>query len=69
MQCISLSMLYRVVLIFPDTVSLSDFIEYLEVPGEIDGREYTFVGELTEEQIRTARSSFGAYVRVARTID
>ena len=62
-------MLYRAVLIFPDTDSLADFVTYLEMPGEVDGKEYTFVGTLTEEQITTARSIFGAYVRVVRIIE
>ena len=60
---------YRVVLIFPDTKSLADFIGYLEVPGEVDASIYTFVGNLTEEQIKMARSSFGAYVRLGRMLD
>ena len=62
-------MLYRVVLIFPDTKSLADFIEYLKLPGEVDGKEYTFTGNLTEEQIKTARTMFGAYVRLVRIIE
>lgn len=62
-------MLFRVVLIFPDTESLADFIGYLEVPGEISGKEYTFVGNLTEEQIKDARIRFGAYVRVVRRLE
>jgi hypothetical protein len=61
-------MLYRVVLIFPDTVSLADFVEYLKTPGEVDGREHTFVGNLSEEQIKTARLGFDAYVRVMKEI-
>ena len=61
-------MLYRVVLIFPDTESLSGFIEYWQVAGEVDGNEYTYVGNLNEEQIRTAHLLFGAYVRVMREL-
>jgi hypothetical protein len=61
-------MLYRVVLIFPDTDSLAGFVEYLEAPGEVDGREYSFVGNLTEEQITIARLDFGAYVKVIREL-
>lgn len=62
-------MLFRVVLIFPDTKRLADFIEYLEVPGEVDGKEYSFVGNLTEEQIKTAQVSFNAYVRLLRIME
>ena len=62
-------MLYRVVLIFPNTESLADFIEYLELPGEVNSWEYSFVGNLTEEQIEMARASFEAYVRVLRIIE
>ena len=62
-------MLYRVVLIFPDTVSLAEFVAYLEVPGEVNGREYTFVGNLDEKQIEKARVYFGAYVKVMREAD
>jgi hypothetical protein len=59
-------MFYRVVLIFPETKNLSDFIEYLKVPGEVNSSEYTFVGYLTEDQIKIARSTFNAYVRAVR---
>ncbi len=62
-------MLYRVVLIFPDTERLADFIEHLEVPGEVNNREHAFVGNLNEDQIITACSAFGAYVRVMRIIE
>lgn len=62
-------MLYRVVLIFPDSKSLADFVEYLKIPGEIDGKEYSFVGNLTGDQIDTARLSFSAYVRLLRTME
>jgi hypothetical protein len=62
-------MLYRVVLIFPDTKRLADFIGHLEVPGEVDGGLYTFVGNLNEEQIRIACLSFGAYIRVMRIVE
>ena len=59
-------MVYRVVLIFADITSLAAFVEQLEISGEVYGNEYTFVGVLTDEQIRIARLEFGAYVRVAR---
>jgi hypothetical protein len=62
-------MLFRVVLIFPDTQSLAGFVEYLKVPGEIDSRVDAFVGDLDEEQIKIARFKFGAYIRVMRIID
>jgi hypothetical protein len=62
-------MQYRVVLIFPDTESLADFIAQLEVLGEVNGQEYTFVGILSEGQIRTARQLFNAYVRVVRELE
>lgn len=61
-------MLYRVVLIFADTKDLAAFVEYSQVPGEVNNREYTFVGNLNEEQIKTARFHFGAYVRVIREL-
>ena len=62
-------MLYRVVLIFPDQISLADFILQLEVPGETNNLETAFVSDLDEEQIMTACKSFGAYVRVARELE
>ena len=62
-------MLYRVVLIFADTNSLAAFIEHIEVSGEVSNREYSFVGNLAEEQIKEARTSFGAYVRVLRKLE
>jgi hypothetical protein len=55
-------MVYRVVLIFPDTERPAGFVEYLEVPGEVNCREHIFVGYMAEEQIKTARESFAAYV-------
>lgn len=61
-------MLYRVVLIFPDTEHLSEFIARMELPGEANGRDCTFVGTLDESQIRVARLQFGAYVRVVRVL-
>ena len=59
-------MFYRVVLIFADTERLAAFVEYLQISGQVYGNEYTFVGVLSEEQIRIARLMFGAYVRLAR---
>lgn len=61
-------MFYRVVVIFPDTNSLAEFVEWLESSGEIFGNEYTFVGNLTAEQIKGARN-FGGYVRAARELE
>lgn len=61
-------MFYRVVVIFPDTNSLADFVEWLESAGEVHGNEYTFVGNLTAAQIKGARD-FGAYVRAARELE
>jgi len=61
-----LEMFYRVVLIFADTERLAGFLEHLQTPGEVYGNDYTFVGILSEEQIRIARQQFGAYVRAAR---
>ena len=62
-------MRYRVVLIFPTTARLADFVAYLELPGEVSSWDYSFVGNLTEEQIGTARDSFEAYVRVLRILE
>ncbi len=62
-------MLYRVVLIFPDNERLADFIGHLEVPGEVNTRERTFIGNLNEDQIVTACTVFGAYVKVMRIIE
>lgn len=62
-------MKFRVVLIFPDTTQLAAFLATLELSGEVDGAEYSFVGVLTEEQIRTARLQFQAYVRVLRVVE
>jgi hypothetical protein len=62
-------MLFRVVLIFPDSQSLAAFVEYLKVPGEVDSRVDAFVGNLNEEQIKIARFEFGAYIRVMRIIE
>ena len=62
-------MRYRVVLIFADTYNLAAFVEHIEVPGEVSTQEYSFVGNLTEEQIKAARLYFGAYVRVLRELE
>ena len=59
-------MFYRVILIFADTKDLAAFIEFVQVPGEVHGNEYSFIGILSEQQIRIARLQFGAYVRAAR---
>ena len=64
-----LEMFYRVVLIFSDTKNLAAFVEYLLIAGEVYGNDYTFVGFLTEGQIRVARLELGAYVRAARVGD
>lgn len=57
------------VLIFADTDSLAAFVEHIEVSGEVSNQEYSFVGNLTEEQIKSARLYFGAYVRVLRKLE
>jgi len=62
-------MLYRVVLIFPDTENLAGFVEHIETSGEVFGNDYTFVGNLTEEQVSFARRHFQAYVRLVRAIE
>jgi len=57
--------IYRVVLIFPDTISLADFVFEIQIPGiETSLREQSFSGCLTEEQVNRAVHQFGAYVRV-----
>ena len=55
-------MLNRVVLIFSDTESLVDFVEYLEISGEIFGNRsgadrQTTVERLTEEFHRSYQPS------------
>lgn len=62
-------MLYRVILIFPNTKGIADFVEKAEAQGEIDGSIYTFTGTLNEEQINMARKSCGAYIRLLRKIE
>ena len=66
LNCLPLQMFYRVVLIFADTKDLAAFVDYSRKAGQVYGSDYTFVGVLSEEEIRIAREKFGAYVRVAK---
>ena len=68
-HALPLQMFYKAVLIFADTKSLAAFIEHIHLSGAVYGNEYTFVGYLTEEQIRVATREYGAYVRAARVGD
>jgi hypothetical protein len=61
--------MFKVVLVFPDSVSLAEFVLQERVKGiETNCSEYLLSGQLTEEQIKKARKIFKAFVRVARKV-
>jgi hypothetical protein len=61
--------MFKVVLVFPDSVSLAEFVLQERLRGiETNCSEYLLSGQLTEEQIKKARKIFKAFVRVARKV-
>ena len=61
--------MFKVVLVFPDSVSLAEFVLQERVKGiETNCSEHLLSGQLTEEQIKKARKIFKAFVRVARKV-
>jgi hypothetical protein len=59
----------RVVLRFPDTASLTEFLLFYKIPGaEIDAIEHTLTAILTEEQLEIACKRYKAIIKLSYSV-
>jgi hypothetical protein len=59
----------RVVLRFPDTASLTEFLLLYKISGaEINALEHTLTAILTEEQLQIACKKYNALVKLSYTV-
>jgi len=54
----------KVVLLFPNTVSISNFLLQYRIAGlEVNSRERSVIGSLTSDQIMAACTQYNAYLK------